>query len=512
MEKLNKIPQKGFPYKNINEIIDNVNEVGKSLANLNTIEREITSGKEKIALAITEKGVPTDSEMSFNEMAKNVELINQITINFDADAYSEIMAPSDLVYDIIKAGLDNVRGDYSTLMVGEFYKGAYESISLSGADAYFTSDGHFYDHNTTHVWDEDSHINRYVIYYYAEDGADFNVVDGLCPHKVFVIGHLGAFICATEGRVTTFYKSNGSTIKDIRFLAGNVWQETVVVDIEEHSSGVIVKNNNYIKNTFIACKSVSNTIIESTETLAIDELYVFVEELKSGSIILYANVSGNGSVKMPYNIVLEILKMNGGEMFVKNGNTNYAFNGDSSIVVKKLKSFDGGTIFGGGVCSNKNKVKLSLPDLETINGGHIIEADIVEIDVLELPNLENINSGAILYNNVYGTHVYSVYAPKLKSSVNYGIVYGLSRDLFDVTVGEMETNLHMSSWNPTNILQDSTKKVQLNANIRNHIAAKVSDRTGQTALTFTVSTNLYNNLEQETINAFTAKNWNVAGA
>jgi len=74
------------------------------------------------------------------------------------------------------------------------------------------------------------------------------------------------------------------------------------------------------------------------------------------------------------------------------------------------------------------------------------------------------------------------------------------------------TNLKIIDWNPTNVIADATKLATLNANIRNHIAAKVSDRTGLSSLTFTVSTNLLNNLEQATIDAFTAKNWIVAGA
>ena len=83
-------------------------------------------------------------------------------------------------------------------------------------------------------------------------------------------------------------------------------------------------------------------------------------------------------------------------------------------------------------------------------------------------------------------------------------------NLIDIVVGELTTILNCAAWNPTNVISDSTKLATLNKNIRDHIASRVSDRTGLTALTFKVSSNLLANLEAETIAAFTAKNWNVS--
>ena len=94
--------------------------------------------------------------------------------------------------------------------------------------------------------------------------------------------------------------------------------------------------------------------------------------------------------------------------------------------------------------------------------------------------------------------------------------------LIDFIVGEMETSIYMYGWNPTNVLSDAAKKVQLIENIKNHILARVSDRTGLTQLVFAVSLNMYNNIASEQIewqgetmslaDAFLTKNWLLAGA
>lgn len=87
-------------------------------------------------------------------------------------------------------------------------------------------------------------------------------------------------------------------------------------------------------------------------------------------------------------------------------------------------------------------------------------------------------------------------------------------NLIDVCIGKnLTTSFYiLDSWNPTNVLADATKTATLNANIRNHIAAKVQDRTGQSALTITFSQALRNALETATEQAFAAKNWNISPA
>ena len=69
------------------------------------------------------------------------------------------------------------------------------------------------------------------------------------------------------------------------------------------------------------------------------------------------------------------------------------------------------------------------------------------------------------------------------------------------------------SWTATNVIAEGADAIaELNANIVAGLADRVSDRSGDTALTITFGTSLYNVLTAETLAAFTAKNWNVAYA
>ena len=160
------------------------------------------------------------------------------------------------------------------------------------------------------------------------------------------------------------------------------------------------------------------------------------------------------------------------------------------------------------------KVKSIISGFLTFvcNSAKIFSCD--ELESLSIP------SWSLFANNTGVLELF--YTPKLKSQTGAGIFnLGISSVLIDVWVGEMVTNLR-TTWNPTGVLADATKKAQLIENIKNHILARVSDRTGLSQLVFTVSTNMYNNIASEEIewngetmslaDAFLTKNWLLAGA
>ena len=73
--------------------------------------------------------------------------------------------------------------------------------------------------------------------------------------------------------------------------------------------------------------------------------------------------------------------------------------------------------------------------------------------------------------------------------------------------------LPLSRWTATNVIAEGQTGIdELNYNIKTYLADRVADRTGDSALTITFGTTLYNVLTPETLAAFTAKNWNVAYA
>ena len=103
--------------------------------------------------------------------------------------------------------------------------------------------------------------------------------------------------------------------------------------------------------------------------------------------------------------------------------------------------------------------------------------------------------------------------PKLKR-VTGNIVYKARQNkrasLALIEVGAMETNLGLSWWNPTD------KGANFLSNFQTYIADRVADRTGQTALTLTLSAAVYETLQaqegQTILATLTNKNWTVASA
>lgn len=194
------------------------------------------------------------------------------------------------------------------------------------------------------------------------------------------------------------------------------------------------------------------------------------------------------------------------------------FAGGSAVNISAgIKNLTGGNVWA--YISDEIE-SITLPELETIYGGYIFNArnprgNMDGLKSIHLPKLTTISST----DRIYDTYDF-INLPALKEwnmpnlrisnvKVNKaGIVAGPY--CTKVVVGAMETNLALDGWT---IGKNTNPEVELiNKNIRLYIADRVSDRTGLSPLTVTFSTSIYAILEQETKDAFTAKNWSIASA
>ena len=166
--------------------------------------------------------------------------------------------------------------------------------------------------------------------------------------------------------------------------------------------------------------------------------------------------------------------------------------------------------------SSNSSVVFHLPNakrlyITSLSGVQcFFSGNVKEIICEELETLEVANRYANLFDQS-NSYIEKIYMPNLIGG-NAGFALGGScPNLKDVWVGEYSTNIGLGSWTATNITA-AEDIATLNANIREHIASRIKDMTGETSPTITFGANLYNNLEQATLDAFTAKNWTVASA
>lgn len=119
-----------------------------------------------------------------------------------------------------------------------------------------------------------------------------------------------------------------------------------------------------------------------------------------------------------------------------------------------------------------------------------------------------------------------VYMPSGIETRSTGI-FGGCISLIDIVWGAATSNQNFASWSPTNALNAGSQSLltpediaagftsnleKLLYNIREHIAANLSDRTGLSSLTITFSAALKAAIlaDQPTADAFTNKNWIIA--
>lgn len=172
------------------------------------------------------------------------------------------------------------------------------------------------------------------------------------------------------------------------------------------------------------------------------------------------------------------------------GNEIQAVNGDNVLTLKKVNgvwNFD--TLENYAVTTlQSNSLSLMCPD--NLNVPAVVN---VGNSALAISNLKTIKVGAVTtWSGVFGTS-----------------------NLDDLRLLEVGTgtniNLGISRWTATNVIAEGQSGIdELNANIVSGLADKLRDRTGLSALTINFSLSVFNILTQDTKNAFTDKNWNVA--
>ena len=163
---------------------------------------------------------------------------------------------------------------------------------------------------------------------------------------------------------------------------------------------------------------------------------------------------------------------------------------------------------------------INLPKLTSYYGERFCNS-LPKLEELYLPNLVSM-LGNYQFSDCINLQVLSM--PKLVFQT-MNSWHGNCSKLIDFIIGNNDLkSFTINSWNPTEALRDdstslikdgesfSSNKEKLLYNIRNHIAANLPDRTGQTAYTATFTANIKAAIlsDTATAQAFTNKNWTIA--
>ena len=487
--------------------------IRESVDNLTNLTSDSQQGKMKVAAAISQKGIPSTSADSYSDMAVKIKQIKQANYTGTTD-YDEMQFPMECSYNAYRFAKDLMESelpakypsylrDYlvgygaNSFWVGEFAIPYEEVLVLSMADAYYTSDGHFY-----------THVNG-VVTHTLPDGSvetyESDVLEHKCPFNGMsniLIAHIYAsdiYSVASYDNtnligVITCGKCDGFELKfHISYISG-------IGELNNVSMrGCYTRDSKFLYNPLIikGMKKNNKALIKHDESTPFNKYKsIILPDLEEFNEVIFS--SGAGECYCEILILPNLKKNNAYISNIYNNNTNIGVVFFTAGLIKLHKS-----IFRSpGTGSNHySSIKtLHLPELEDMNGFLF-------------------NDGA---NGYFARDLERIYTPKLKRLTlgvfhqvnNFAAFYSYAdkRSLIDFEVGEVETDMTLQFWSATNVLADPEKTIQLQNNIHNHIAERVKDVTGEAPLTITFSQGVRDVLLPETEALFAAKNWNIAPA
>ena len=496
-------------------------EVQNKLTPLEAVLTELNNGKQKMVDALATKNVQSSTTKTLSSIASDIRSIAQSPITIDGgemyekqlfgaatdktNAYEQPDAPMWNLYQVMANILSDGRFTrYGGIVLCEYDKSVnsqlFEGASIGGI--YFTSEGKIVDSLVEYVWNDfdNGKSNRWVAIINKEEyiNVTFNTVENT-PLSIH-IGRKVGLLTTTQAR---------TNIREIICTEGNEY--TLKLAQTTFGEQISFEGIGDVTNLLVPEKALANTRM----------IKLGVRDVNSENYLLKFNVDAP-----PISVIFSKIGKVTGKLFL----LHY---GSATRTSLSYIQFPNGYVFEGDCIIFQLSIgKLgenttTIKGLKEITKGSIIYNQHtytnVGMEYFNIPDLEIMGASALIikaYNNGQGC-TYSalkrISIPKLRQA-NVLFSVPLANDtlgvnnLIDVEVGAMETSFSVGYWRPLNILADADKTAQLNTNIRDHIAAKVTDRNGQEPLTITFHQLLRNALTEETEQAFTAKNWNIAPA
>lgn len=531
-------------------------KIYEEVQKISAVNSDVVQGKQKVAAAITLKGVDAGFDESLADLALKINQISQkqyISIGDDRYYYPQphmqsiFVVAEDLKKNDMPEYIPAYMKEYKQLFgVNQFVIVDYyqEDIVLEEAAGALTSDGYFYLKTTngyritlpngdvesyevdsiTHHFNNSGVINYWCAYFFTIDNYFF-IANGNYLMNIIVCGKCGLLDTAKfsniyiDGEVVSLQCSESAQANSL-----------TLVNFSNHSnSKVVIKANQYCKDIKILdLQSISN----------------------GSTIVDFDILETNGMQGLKYLSCPNLKEINtGGSIFSLNVftlyTTKYIFLWHlKKIQFEELEKVDNTSFILKAQEMTTNARQHALYNLEEINLPKLKECNVLfkawyntqnnifwwfhNLKKLRLPSLKKV--GATIFTQpIQGCYVDTSTNTVTSLPYNYielvdyssateignnlgGICASHTKldNLVDFRVGALEKSINTQYWTAANVIADEVKKAQLQQNIHDYIANRVSDRTGMAALTFTFSQAVRNILLPETEALFAAKNWNIA--
>lgn len=509
----------------LNTLKESFSELSKKVLDTQAVLTELNHGKQEMVDALAMKNVQSSTDKTLSAIASDIRSIAQSPITIEGgemyekqlfgaptdktNAYEQPDSPTWNLYQVMANILSDGRfAEYGGIVLCEYGKGVrsqyFEGASLGGL--YFTSEGKVVEAVEEYIWDDfgDGKANRWVAIINKEENIDvtFNTAQST-PLSIHIGRKVGLLtLNATEGMVSEIVCTDGNEYTLLSKQTSAFGKNNILRGLGTISHQNIISSSAFsnlsrlvlsINGDITAVESSNNSAFLTVDKAGEAKTIIIEKVGKISTLIGNINAQKTAfeyiEFPMGYRLTGTLF-----HLFVE-GLASYPV-----MTIAGIKELTGRIIYNMYTFPNHYLQELIMPDLEVIeSGGFIIQT-------------YRGNQGGIY------SALKRIVLPKLREQRGTIATFPLTnypaacKELIDVEVGAMETSFSFTDWEPSSVLADADKIVQLNKNIRDHIAAKVTDRNGLEPLTATFSQALRDVLTEETEQAFRDKNWNIAPA
>lgn len=489
---------------------ESYDELSRKVLDTQAVLTELNNGKQEMVDALATKNVQSSTDKTLVEIAGDVRSIAQSPITIDGgelyekqlfgaptdktSAYEQPDSPLWNLYQVMANLLNDGRFiEYQGIALCE-YDVMEDTISLNSAGtggAYFTSDLEFIEYDTEYVWKDIDHtkLNRWVAYLFSSSNKTFEI-----PKNTINL-YVGMNI------LKVIYSQSDKKLIDIVTEFGDIGELDMVSRYTNKGNFFVRGIQQNSESTIIDATAITNIIIDGIEInypiINVDKTHklgtIYVKSIKSNvkngddtlRVLTYNNID-HCTLEVDKIVIEDGLEW--GTLGLIRGNN-------------ERKSYPNGRTMK--ICGIKT---LKSPIMSSES-----RADFDTTEYMEFQDLLSLECSPIKANtnNGFGSHLSAIIAKNatLKSLNMSRVTF---YNLIDLDFKSIEGSIYGNKWSNVDIINDPDKMALLNKNIREHIVARAID--GNNTLTFTINSGLYAKLEQETLDAFAAKNWIVAGA